>query len=75
MSTREQYEIAQRIAKAQEPMRETARRIAEARYHTYEDILRGMTCGHWRMNWCCRKPCGYLRCPDCGLAWDVGAQQ
>ncbi len=38
-------------------------------------ILIGLSCVHPRMSWCCPRPCGHLVCPDCGLAWDVGAER
>lgn len=38
-------------------------------------IPRGAFCEHPRMNYCCTKPCGHLVCPDCGLAWDEGAEK
>lgn len=33
-------------------------------------------CEHRRMRYCCHpKNCGHWICPDCDLAWDVGAQK
>lgn len=32
-------------------------------------------CSHPRMRYCCDHPCGHLVCPDCGLAWDQGANK
>lgn len=37
--------------------------------------LRGLACAHPRMRYCCPVPCGHLTCPDCGLAWDEGAEK
>lgn len=37
-------------------------------------VLRGLTCIHPRMNYCCKTRCGHLSCPDCHLFGDEGAE-
>jgi hypothetical protein len=37
-------------------------------------ILRGLSCSHRRMRYCCHpRDCGHLHCHDCGLFWDEGS--
>ena len=38
-------------------------------------ILRGLTCTHRRMRYCCAVPYGHLYCPDCDMSWDEAAEQ
>lgn len=40
----------------------------------WQVVLRGLTCSHRRMRYCCKRPCGHLHCPDCDMTWDEGAQ-
>lgn len=40
----------------------------------FDLILRGLTCTHPRMRYCCHpKNCGHLNCPDCELFYDEGS--